>query len=85
MGVWLAAALLPIFNQAHADVLSEKVWRHGSANCAQNRDPPIETFQFDADSYILRQNKCLNFEGPFIYVMFGQHARRISPTRRVWC
>jgi glyoxylase-like metal-dependent hydrolase (beta-lactamase superfamily II) len=76
----LATALLPICGLARGDTLSNKVWIHGSADCAENRDPPLETFQFDADTYILRQNKCVNFEGPFIYLMFGQHTLFIQDT-----
>ncbi len=76
----MVAAMLPIFSAARADALVEKTWIHGSANCAENRDAPLETFQFDADTYIFRQNKCLNFEGPFIYVMFGQHTVFIQDT-----
>ncbi len=51
--------------------LKQKAWSHGSENCEENRDPAIEIFRFDADTYILRQNKCLDFEAPFIYVLFG--------------
>ena len=47
-------------------------WIHGSASCASNRDPPIQVHRFDADTFVLRQNKCINFEAPFIYVLFGQ-------------
>ncbi len=78
--ILVAAAVLSFFSLARADELSEKVWIHGSANCAENRDPPIETFQFEPDTYILRQNKCANFEGPFIYLMFGEHTLFIQDT-----
>ena len=54
-------------------VFAEKSWNHGSADCATNQDPAIEVFEFDSDTYILRQNKCVNFEAPFIYVLFGKH------------
>jgi len=52
--------------------LHDKRWIHGSEDCAVNTDPPIEIFQFDTSSYILRQNKCLSFEAPFVYVLFGE-------------
>ena len=63
-----------------ADALTEKIWIHGSEECDSNRDPPIEVFRFDADTYILRQNKCVNFEAPFIYVLFGQHTVLVLDT-----
>jgi glyoxylase-like metal-dependent hydrolase (beta-lactamase superfamily II) len=63
-----------------ADALLEKRWIHGSRDCAQNRDPPLEIFEFDADTYLLRQNKCVHFEAPFIYVLFGEHTVFIQDT-----
>lgn len=51
--------------------LDQKKWIHGSADCKLNADLAIEVFRFDHSSYILRQNKCLSFEAPFIYVLFG--------------
>lgn len=76
----LAALLLTIVGSSGADGLSEKTWIHGAADCTRNQDPPLETFRFDADTHIFRQSKCLNFEGPFIYVMFGQHTVFIQDT-----
>lgn len=46
-------------------------WIHGASNCAASSDPPIQSFAFDANTFILRQSKCLNFEAPFFYVLFG--------------
>jgi glyoxylase-like metal-dependent hydrolase (beta-lactamase superfamily II) len=43
-------------------------WIHG-ANCA--RDPLIQVHQYDANTYILRQSICTNFEAPFMYLLFG--------------
>lgn len=51
--------------------LREKKWIHGSADCNSNTDPAIEVFRYDQSSYVLRQNKCLSFEAPFIYVLIG--------------
>lgn len=52
--------------------LQNKKWIHGSADCKTNEDPAIEIFQYDQASYILRQNKCLSFEAPFIYLLIGE-------------
>ncbi|HZL99000.1 MAG TPA: MBL fold metallo-hydrolase [Planctomycetota bacterium] len=35
-------------------------------------DPPLQVHAYNQDTYILRQGKCTNFEGPFIYLLFGQ-------------
>ncbi|PKG82130.1 MBL fold metallo-hydrolase [Colwellia sp. 75C3] len=52
--------------------LQNKQWLHGSEDCKSNDDPAIEVFQYDKSSYILRQNKCLSYEAPFIYVLVGE-------------
>jgi glyoxylase-like metal-dependent hydrolase (beta-lactamase superfamily II) len=64
----LAAALLPTS------------WNHGAADCSSNKDPAIEVFALDADTYVLRQNKCVHFEAPFIYVLFGEHTVFVQDT-----
>jgi len=51
--------------------LQKKQWIHGSQDCKANKDPAIEVFQYDESSYVLRQNKCLSYEAPFIYVLIG--------------
>ena len=47
-------------------------WIHGSAACGTNTDPPLQVFRYDADTYILRQNKCLSYEAPFMYLLIGR-------------
>ena len=68
----LAAFAAPV-QASVSNGLADKVWNHGSKDCAENQDPAVEVYRFDTDTYILRQNKCVNFEAPFIYVLFGQH------------
>jgi hydroxyacylglutathione hydrolase len=46
-------------------------WIHGSSDCVTNTDPPLQVHAFDQGTYILRQNKCLSFEAPFLYLLFG--------------
>src|SRR5687767_10624791 len=75
----LAVAALPVYAGLSAD-LNDKVWIHGSADCSSNKDPAIEAFQFDAATYVLRQNKCVHFEAPFIYVLFGEHTVFVQDT-----
>jgi glyoxylase-like metal-dependent hydrolase (beta-lactamase superfamily II) len=50
----------------------EVKWIHGSSPCSANSDPPIQVHQYNADTFILRQNKCVNFEAPFMYLLFGE-------------
>jgi hydroxyacylglutathione hydrolase len=56
------------------------VWNHGAADCSSNKDPAIQVVQVDADTYVLRQNKCVHFEAPFIYVLFGEHTVFVQDT-----
>ena len=58
-------------SKAFASQLHQKKWIHGSVDCKSNEDPALEIFRYDQSSYILRQNMCLSFEAPFIYVLFG--------------
>jgi hydroxyacylglutathione hydrolase len=77
-----AALLMPAISIAANDVaaLADHVWIHGAEDCAKNSDPAIETFKFDEDTYILRQNKCVSAEAPFIYVLFGSHTVLVQDT-----
>jgi hydroxyacylglutathione hydrolase len=81
MKSWLIlAAILAVRADAAPARLSEKVWIHGSQDCATNRDPPIDVLEFDATTYVLRQNKCVHFEAPFIYVLIGDHTVFVQDT-----
>ena len=62
------------------DDLANYRWIHGSQDCSTDRNPAIETYQFDEDTYVLRQNKCVNYEAPFIYVLFGSHTVLVQDT-----
>ena len=46
-------------------------WIHGSSNCGLNQDPLIQIHQYGPDTFILRQNMCVHFEAPFLYLLFG--------------
>lgn len=49
----------------------ETKWIHGSANCLRNTDPAIQVHAYNENLMILRQNKCVNYEAPFMYLIFG--------------
>jgi hydroxyacylglutathione hydrolase len=44
-------------------------WIWGAPNCGT--DPQIQVHQYNENTFILRQSLCTNFEGPFIYLLFG--------------
>lgn len=54
-------------------VLGGHRWIHGSRDCAVNSDPEIDVYAHDQTTFILRQNKCMTFEAPFIYVLVGKN------------
>lgn len=51
--------------------LEEQKWIHGSEDCGKNQDDGLQVVRFDPSTYILRQNKCLNYEAPFLYLFIG--------------
>ena len=56
----------------HGDAAFNVKWIHGAEDCSRSTDPPIQVYRFDADTYIFRESKCLNFEGPFMYLLIGR-------------
>ncbi len=44
-------------------------WVNGS-DCGN--EPEIQVQQYDENTYILRQSMCTDFEGPFMFLLFGQ-------------
>jgi hydroxyacylglutathione hydrolase len=84
LSVLLPALLLASPTLVHAvsgnAALASHRWIHGAEDCSTNQDPSIETYKFDEDTYVLRQNKCVDYEAPFIYVLFGSHTVLIQDT-----
>jgi len=46
-------------------------WNQGAADCSKTPQPPLQVFQYDAQTYILRESPCATFEAPFMYVLVG--------------
>ncbi|OPG04066.1 MBL fold metallo-hydrolase [Microbispora sp. GKU 823] len=46
-------------------------WIHGSESAKHNTDPDIQVHRYDEHTYVLRQNKSINYEAPFMFLMFG--------------
>lgn len=61
-------------------IVAAKNWIHGSQNCDKNQDPAIDVLEAGPGTYVLRQNKCINVEAPFIYVFFGEHTVFVQDT-----
>ncbi|MEU6238495.1 MBL fold metallo-hydrolase [Kitasatospora sp. NPDC047058] len=46
-------------------------WIHGSESSKHNTDPEIQVHHYDEHTVILRQNKAVNYEAPFLFLLFG--------------
>ncbi|MGW4895417.1 MBL fold metallo-hydrolase [Kitasatospora sp. NPDC004240] len=46
-------------------------WIHGSESAKHNTDPEIQVHRYDEHTVILRQNKAVNYEAPFLFLLFG--------------
>lgn len=71
----------PIPCQADADLFDAPWIRGGSGgmgDCAT--EPDIQVQRVDANTWVLRQSMCTNFEGPFLYLMFGTEKALLEDT-----
>ncbi|MEH6514486.1 MAG: MBL fold metallo-hydrolase [Maribacter arcticus] len=55
-------------------------WIHGAENCEDTIDPPIQVVQYTSTTWILRQNKCANYEAPFMYLFIGEDKALLMDT-----
>jgi hydroxyacylglutathione hydrolase len=46
-------------------------WNEGSPDCVKNPQPPLQVHQYNARTFILRENLCTTFEAPFMYLLVG--------------
>lgn len=46
-------------------------WIHGSPSAKHNTDPDIQVHAYDEHTVILRQNMAIDFEAPFLFLLFG--------------
>ncbi len=60
--------------------LTTQNWIHGSENCEENMDPPIQVVQYTSNTWILRQNKCTNYEAPFLFLFIGDEKALLMDT-----
>ncbi|MFE0510327.1 MBL fold metallo-hydrolase [Streptomyces sp. NPDC058964] len=47
-------------------------WIHGSPSAMHNTEPEIQTYAHDEHTYVLRQNKAVHYEAPFMFLLFGE-------------
>ena len=59
------------FGDGAAVVNLDVAWIHGSEAAKYNTDPDIQVHACDEHTYILRQNKAVHYEAPFMFLLFG--------------
>jgi glyoxylase-like metal-dependent hydrolase (beta-lactamase superfamily II) len=47
-------------------------WIHGSPSSKHNTDPDLQIHWYDENTVILRQNKAIDYEAPFLFLLFGE-------------
>ncbi len=80
---YLLICLAIMVSPIHANILDKvnhKSWVHGTEDCKNNKDPAIDILQYNEATFVLRQNKCVHYEAPFIYVLFGEHTVFVQDT-----
>lgn len=55
-------------------------WTYGSNVAAKNKDPRVQVVQYNEDTFVLRQNVCIHWEAPFIYLLFGNKGALLIDT-----
>ncbi len=75
MKVFFAFIFFPFLSckvvQKSSTDLNKIQWIHGTNNCKENTDPPIQIVKYNPGTWILRQNKCINYEAPFLFLFLG--------------
>jgi len=79
-GFFLVIALGSCTHSPKEIDLEKQVWIHGSADCKTNTEPLIQVMQYNTDTWILRQNKCVHYEAPFIFLLMGEEQSLLVDT-----
>ena len=49
------------------------VWIHGAKSPMDDTDPAVQVHAYNEHTFILRENKAINYEGAFMYLLFGNN------------
>ena len=58
-------------------------WNAGAEDCAKNPQPPLQTHRYEAQTIILRQSLCADFEAPLLYLIIGSKRALLIDTGAV--
>ncbi|MEV6028251.1 MBL fold metallo-hydrolase [Streptomyces sp. NPDC052036] len=60
-------------------------WIHGSPSAKHNSDPDIQVHGYDEHTFVLRQNMAINYEAPFLFLLFGNDQAVLIDTGATAC
>lgn len=46
-------------------------WDEGASDCSKRSQPPLQVHSYNSQTFILRENLCVTFEAPFMYLLIG--------------
>lgn len=58
-------------------------WIHGAPPGSKDSDPPLQVAWYDEHTVVMRQNKALTYEAPFLYLLFGNDRALLLDTGAV--
>ena len=70
----MAAGILLTPTRADAEVVPGTLdahWDEGSVNCKTSSQPALQVHRYNPETFILRENLCVTFEAPFMYLLVG--------------
>lgn len=84
--VLLAIGWLTTFPLAAREIAGGSLdvhWNEGSKDCKASPRPPLQVHPYNSQTFILRQNLCVSFEGNFIYLLVGSKRALLIDTGAV--
>jgi hydroxyacylglutathione hydrolase len=69
--VFMPLALVSLFGPASAAGPFDARWNEGAERCPTFAAGMTESRAYDETTIVLRQNPCVNFEAPFVYLLIG--------------
>jgi len=55
-------------------------WDEGASKCATNSQLPLQVHSYNDRTFILRENLCVTFEAPFLYLLIGSEKALLIDT-----
>jgi glyoxylase-like metal-dependent hydrolase (beta-lactamase superfamily II) len=78
--VSLAVATMLAAGSVQANDPMQMRWDAGAGECSSYVRAPIQVQQYDAGTYILRENLCDTWEAPFMYLLVGSNQALLIDT-----